>query len=28
VVSVDVIGRDLGDDATTLVQGILGRIPS
>jgi hypothetical protein len=28
VVDVDVIGRDLGDDATTLVQGILGRIPS
>lgn len=28
VVDVDVIGRDLGDDATTLVQAILGRIPS
>ncbi|WP_082942790.1 sensor domain-containing protein [Mycobacterium sp. 852002-40037_SCH5390672] len=28
VVDVDVIGRDLGDDATTVVQGILGRIPS
>lgn len=28
VVDVDVIGRDLGDDATTLVRGILGRIPS
>ncbi|MDM4139013.1 MULTISPECIES: sensor domain-containing protein [Mycobacterium] len=28
VVDVDVIGRDLGDDATALVQGILGRIPS
>ncbi|HEX5252614.1 MAG TPA: sensor domain-containing protein [Mycobacterium sp.] len=28
VVDVDAIGRDLGDDATTLVQGILGRIPS
>lgn len=28
VVDVDVIGRDLGDDATTLVQAILGHIPS
>ncbi|ORA98054.1 hypothetical protein BST30_26290 [Mycobacterium mantenii] len=28
VVDVDVIGRDLGDDATTIVQDILGRIPS
>ncbi|WP_082951181.1 sensor domain-containing protein [Mycobacterium mantenii] len=28
VVDVDVIGRDLGDDATAIVRGILGRIPS
>jgi hypothetical protein len=28
VVEVSVIGRDLGNDATTMVSRILGRIPS